>query len=124
MPFASDQEKLAVQEFWNRRSCGEVYATGDTPTEQLDAQARARYDPRAVHLRDSRGLATAAAATFSRSAWAWVPTTCEWAKSAPSFSHGHRPDAARHRAHARPHRGLWPDVAPRVRGRRASAVCR
>ena len=44
MPFTSDQEKLAVQEFWNRRSCGEVYATGDTPTEQLDAQARARYD--------------------------------------------------------------------------------
>ena len=44
MTFSPDHEKLAVQEFWNRRSCGEVYATGNTPTEQLDAQARARYD--------------------------------------------------------------------------------
>lgn len=44
MPFGSDHEKLAVQEFWNRRSSGEVSASSDTPTEQLDAQARARYD--------------------------------------------------------------------------------
>ena len=43
MPFGSNPEKLAVQEFWNRRSSGEVYATADTPTEQLDSQARARY---------------------------------------------------------------------------------
>lgn len=43
MPFGSDHEKLAVQEFWNRRSRGEV-STSATPTEQLDAQARARYD--------------------------------------------------------------------------------
>jgi ubiquinone/menaquinone biosynthesis C-methylase UbiE len=40
---APDQEKLAVQEFWNRQSCGEVYATGDSLTERHDAQARARY---------------------------------------------------------------------------------
>jgi len=38
------REKLAVREFWNRQSCGEVYATGDTPTSRLDAQARARYE--------------------------------------------------------------------------------
>lgn len=44
MTSVSDQEKLAVQEFWNRKSCGEVYATGDTLTEQLEAQARARYE--------------------------------------------------------------------------------
>jgi SAM-dependent methyltransferase len=44
MTIVPDHEKLAVQEFWNRRSCGEVYAAGDTPTEQLDAQAHARYE--------------------------------------------------------------------------------
>jgi ubiquinone/menaquinone biosynthesis C-methylase UbiE len=43
MTIAPDQEKLAVQEFWNRRSCGEVYATGESLVEQLEAQARARY---------------------------------------------------------------------------------
>jgi ubiquinone/menaquinone biosynthesis C-methylase UbiE len=43
MTIAPDHEKLAVQEFWNRRSCGEVYADGETSTEKLDAQARARY---------------------------------------------------------------------------------
>jgi ubiquinone/menaquinone biosynthesis C-methylase UbiE len=41
---AIDQEKLAVQDFWNRQSCGEVYATGDTLTDQLEAHARARYE--------------------------------------------------------------------------------
>jgi ubiquinone/menaquinone biosynthesis C-methylase UbiE len=44
MATTSDHEKLAVQEFWNRESCGEVYAVGNTATEQLDAQARARYE--------------------------------------------------------------------------------
>ena len=44
MTFVFDQDKLAVQEFWNRRSCGEVYATGDTLAIQLEAQARARYE--------------------------------------------------------------------------------
>lgn len=44
MTFVFDQDKLAVQEFWNRRSCGEVYATGDTLAVQLEAQARARYE--------------------------------------------------------------------------------
>ena len=39
-----DQEKRAVREFWNRQSCGEVYAAGDTPRDRLDAQARARYE--------------------------------------------------------------------------------
>jgi ubiquinone/menaquinone biosynthesis C-methylase UbiE len=41
---APDQEKLAVQEFWNRQSCGEVYGTGDSLAEQHDAQARARFE--------------------------------------------------------------------------------
>jgi SAM-dependent methyltransferase len=41
---APDQEKLAVQEFWNRRSCGEVYGTGNSLADQHDAQARARYE--------------------------------------------------------------------------------
>ena len=44
MATTSDNEKLLVQEFWNRQSCGEVYAAGNTATEQLDAQARARYE--------------------------------------------------------------------------------
>jgi ubiquinone/menaquinone biosynthesis C-methylase UbiE len=44
MTRTSDEAKLAVQEFWNRQSCGEVYAIGNTPTEQLEAQARARYE--------------------------------------------------------------------------------
>jgi ubiquinone/menaquinone biosynthesis C-methylase UbiE len=44
MTMAPDREKLAVQDFWNRQSCGEVYATGDTLIDRLDAQARARYE--------------------------------------------------------------------------------
>ena len=44
MTLVKEQEKLAVQEFWNRQSCGEVYATGESLAEQLDAQARARYE--------------------------------------------------------------------------------
>jgi ubiquinone/menaquinone biosynthesis C-methylase UbiE len=44
MTIAPDQEKLAVKEFWNRESCGEVYATGSTVRDQLDAQARTRYE--------------------------------------------------------------------------------
>jgi SAM-dependent methyltransferase len=43
MTAVSDQGKLAVREFWNRQSCGEVYATGETLAAQLDAQALARY---------------------------------------------------------------------------------
>jgi ubiquinone/menaquinone biosynthesis C-methylase UbiE len=43
MAMTPDHEKLAVQEFWNRQSCGEVYAAGDTLTKQLDAQEHARY---------------------------------------------------------------------------------
>jgi len=43
MTAVSDREKLAVRDFWNRQSCGEVYATGETLTAQLDAQALARY---------------------------------------------------------------------------------
>jgi SAM-dependent methyltransferase len=37
-------EKAAVQEFWNRASCGEVYAQGDSLRAQLEAQARSRYE--------------------------------------------------------------------------------
>jgi ubiquinone/menaquinone biosynthesis C-methylase UbiE len=37
-------DKAAVRDFWNARACGEVYATGDTLRDQLEAQARARYE--------------------------------------------------------------------------------
>jgi len=40
----SQQEKLAVREFWNRQSCGEVYAAGDTLDERLEAQAHERFE--------------------------------------------------------------------------------
>ena len=36
--------KAQVQEFWNRSSCGEVYAEGDTFPQQLERQAQARYE--------------------------------------------------------------------------------
>src|ERR1035441_3064076 len=36
--------KAQVQEFWNRSSCGEVYAVGDTFPQQLERQAQARYE--------------------------------------------------------------------------------
>lgn len=39
----TEQDKEAVREFWNRQSCGEIYAVGDTLETQLDAQAAARY---------------------------------------------------------------------------------
>ena len=35
--------KDSVREFWDRKSCGEVYATGSDLREQLENQARARY---------------------------------------------------------------------------------
>lgn len=44
MTLAPDYDKLAVQDFWNRQSCGEVYATGETLADQLRAQASARYE--------------------------------------------------------------------------------
>ena len=43
MTLVSEQEKAAVQEFWNRQSCGEVYAAGDSLRAQLDAQEQTRY---------------------------------------------------------------------------------
>jgi SAM-dependent methyltransferase len=39
-----DGLKAQVQEFWNRSSCGEVYAKGDTFLQQLERQAQARYE--------------------------------------------------------------------------------
>lgn len=40
-------EKTAVAEFWNRASCGEIYAEGESPAEQYEAQrqARRKYEP-------------------------------------------------------------------------------
>jgi SAM-dependent methyltransferase len=35
--------KQAVQEFWNRQSCGEVYAIGDSLRQQLALQEQTRY---------------------------------------------------------------------------------
>lgn len=39
-----EQDKAAVQDFWSRASCGEVYALGDNIDAQLRAQAEARYE--------------------------------------------------------------------------------
>ena len=36
--------KERVRDYWERESCGEVYAEGRTAREQLAAQARARYE--------------------------------------------------------------------------------
>jgi SAM-dependent methyltransferase len=35
--------KTQVQEFWDKASCGEVYATGESEKAQYEAQAEARY---------------------------------------------------------------------------------
>jgi ubiquinone/menaquinone biosynthesis C-methylase UbiE len=35
--------KDSVYDFWNAKSCGEVYAEGDSPAARLDQQARERY---------------------------------------------------------------------------------
>jgi len=37
------KSKVAVREFWDERSCGEVYTEGSTEDEQLQTQASARY---------------------------------------------------------------------------------
>ncbi len=37
------EDKEAVRLFWNRQSCGEVYAQGEGLAEQLEAHAQARY---------------------------------------------------------------------------------
>lgn len=37
------EAKGAVRAFWDRQSCGEVYAEGESPRAQFAAQARARY---------------------------------------------------------------------------------
>jgi Methylase involved in ubiquinone/menaquinone biosynthesis len=44
MTLPTEQDKIAVREFWNRQSCGEVYATGETTRDRLEAQARERYE--------------------------------------------------------------------------------
>lgn len=46
MPPAPAAERLKdeVREFWQRRACGEVYVHGDTLRQQLDTQARQRYE--------------------------------------------------------------------------------
>jgi SAM-dependent methyltransferase len=36
--------KRAVHDFWDHESCGEVYARGSSPREQLAAQSRTRYE--------------------------------------------------------------------------------
>jgi len=35
--------KASVRDFWNAKSCGEVYAEGDSPAARLEQQARERY---------------------------------------------------------------------------------
>jgi ubiquinone/menaquinone biosynthesis C-methylase UbiE len=39
-----EELKAQVQDFWNRSSCGEVYAEGRTFPQQLERQAQARYE--------------------------------------------------------------------------------
>jgi ubiquinone/menaquinone biosynthesis C-methylase UbiE len=39
----ADSLKRRVRKFWEAKSCGEIYSSGDTLEEQLDAQAEARY---------------------------------------------------------------------------------
>jgi SAM-dependent methyltransferase len=41
---ATASAKTAVHDFWNEAACGEVYTSGTTLAEQLDAQAVARYE--------------------------------------------------------------------------------
>jgi SAM-dependent methyltransferase len=41
---AIDVGKEEVREFWNQSSCGEAYAEGASPREQLERQARTRYE--------------------------------------------------------------------------------
>jgi SAM-dependent methyltransferase len=36
--------KAAVHDFWNRTACGEIYTSGSSLEQQLEAQARARYE--------------------------------------------------------------------------------
>jgi SAM-dependent methyltransferase len=53
--------KRAVHDFWQRQSCGEVYAEGESETAQLAAQASARYAlepylPPFARFADARGL--------------------------------------------------------------------
>jgi SAM-dependent methyltransferase len=53
-------EKAAVQAFWNRASCGEVYAQGDSLRAQLEEQARIRYElepylPEFARFEEGRG---------------------------------------------------------------------
>jgi SAM-dependent methyltransferase len=36
--------KVAVHDFWNKTSCGEIYGNGPSLADQLDAQAQARYE--------------------------------------------------------------------------------
>ncbi|MGE0538511.1 MAG: methyltransferase domain-containing protein [Pirellulales bacterium] len=44
MPFQNVSTLEEVREFWNRKSCGEVFAEGANRKEQFDSHARARYD--------------------------------------------------------------------------------
>ncbi|MHB0971886.1 MAG: class I SAM-dependent methyltransferase [Thermoanaerobaculia bacterium] len=39
-----ESPKRAVQDFWNRSTCGEVYAQGSNARERFDSHAQARYE--------------------------------------------------------------------------------
>lgn len=39
-----DEQKLAVQQFWDAASCGEVYAVGALETDQFNSHSKSRYE--------------------------------------------------------------------------------
>ncbi|HUT51931.1 MAG TPA: class I SAM-dependent methyltransferase [bacterium] len=44
VPAAGEDLKQQVKEFWNRRSCGEVYADGDSEMDYYESHRRARFE--------------------------------------------------------------------------------
>ena len=76
----SPELKDSVREFWNRQSCGEVYATGASLREQLERQAVERYalEPR---LRPFANFASGAAKDVLEIGVGMGADHLEWARA-------------------------------------------
>lgn len=83
----ADDLKESVREFWNRQSCGEVYASGASFREQVDNQARERYrlEP---YLKDFAQFSSGAGKDVLEIGVGMGADHLEWAKSGPRMLRG------------------------------------
>jgi ubiquinone/menaquinone biosynthesis C-methylase UbiE len=78
----SPATKGDVHEFWNRGSCGEIYASGDSLREQLERQAGVRYELE-PYLPEFAQFADGAGKDVLEVGVGMGADHCQWARSGP-----------------------------------------